>query len=78
MSDNIIKPSKDWMDGFDAGLAFCKMLSEVSEYRGIFWPDNEKQYNGFAEGTITGKSHFKVKWKWVDDGKGTLSYIEKI
>lgn len=75
--------SEEWIDGFEAGYNFCKMLSEVSEYKGPFWPDAEKYgvgsyRNGFAEGTITGKSKLKVSWRWVDDGKGTFSHIEKI
>lgn len=74
---------QEWDEGFKAGYSFCKMLSEVPFYKGVFWPDKNKYgvgsyRNGFAEGTITGRREFKVNWKWVDDGTGTFSYIEKI
>jgi hypothetical protein len=63
---------KEWSDGFEAGYAFCKMLSEVTEYQGPFWPDPVKYgvgsyRNGFAEGTITGQRVFNVSWKWIGD-----------
>jgi hypothetical protein len=75
--------SDEYDAGFKAGYDFCKMLSEVSEYKGAFWPDKKKYgtgtyRNAFAEGTITGSREFKVSWKWIDDGEGTTSHIEKI
>jgi hypothetical protein len=75
--------SKEWKDGWQAGYDFCKMLSESKTYHGPFWPDAEKYgvgsyRNGFAEGVITGRSHFKIDYRWVDDGQGSTSHIEKV
>jgi len=60
--------SKEWTDGFDAGMAWCEMLSkseEGSEHE--FFPEQQGGYrNGFAEGTITGRSKYEVTWRWID------------
>jgi hypothetical protein len=70
--------SKEWEDGFKSGYDFCKMLSEVKEYKGTFWPNQQGVFrNGFAEGTISGSHKFKVSWKWINDKNGNCTLIEK-
>ena len=66
-----------WNIGFDAGYNWCKSLSTKPKgYTCEFWPIFEDSYrDGFAEGVITGKLHFKVNFKWSVIG---VNLIEKV